>query len=71
MDLLLIKRKGIISLLILMFLMKSWIRSESIIPCSMKAAEISAEGISIFKHDTKGKAAIGYQGLTMEVMQNE
>lgn len=44
---------------------------DSIIPCSTKAAEISAEGISIFKHDPKGKAAIGYQGLTMEVMQNE
>ena len=32
------------------------------IPRSVKAAEISAEGKSIFAHDPKGKVAEGYKG---------
>lgn len=41
------------------------------IPLSVRAAEISAEGISIYQHDPKGKAASAYQSLTMEVLANE
>ena len=38
------------------------------IPRSVRAAEISAEGKSIFLHDPKGKVAEAYQNLTKEVM---
>lgn len=41
------------------------------IPMSVKAAEISAEGISIYKHDPKGKVAASYESLTREVLTNE
>ena len=41
------------------------------IPRSVKAAEISAEGKSIFSHDPKGKAAEGYRNLTKEVLKIE
>lgn len=41
------------------------------IPLSVRAAEISAEGISIFKHDPKGKVAQAYECLTQEVLANE
>ena len=41
------------------------------IPRSVKAAEISAEGKSIFTHDPKGKVAEGYQSLTKEVLKIE
>ncbi len=41
------------------------------IPMSVKAAETSAEGVSIYKHDPKGKAAKAYQFLTEEVLGNE
>jgi len=41
------------------------------IPRSVKAAEISAEGKSIFSHDPKGKAADGYRNLTKEVLKIE
>ena len=34
------------------------------IPHSVRAAEISAEGKSIFVHDPKGKVAEGYKNLT-------
>ena len=44
---------------------------DNVIPLSVKAAEASAEGISIFKHCQKGKVAQAYQGLTMEVLENE
>jgi len=44
---------------------------DSVIPLSVKAAEATAEGISIFKHCPKGKVAQAYQGLTMEVLANE
>ena len=40
------------------------------IPRSVRAAEISAEGKSIFAHDPKGKVAEAYQTLTKEVMHN-
>lgn len=40
------------------------------IPHSVRAAEISAEGKSIFKHDPKGKVAEAYQVLTKEVVQD-
>jgi chromosome partitioning protein len=38
------------------------------IPASVRAAEISAEGISIYKHDPKGKVASAYYSLTEEVL---
>ncbi len=41
------------------------------IPLSVRAAEISAEGISIFTHDPKGKVAQAYESLTQEVLANE
>ena len=40
---------------------------ESSIPMSVRAAETSAEGISIYLHDPKGKVARAYQSLTKEV----
>jgi chromosome partitioning protein len=41
------------------------------IPHSVRAAEISAEGKSIFAHDPKGKVAEGYKNLTKEVLKIE
>ena len=41
---------------------------EQPIPHSVRAAEISAEGRSIFDHDPKGKVAAAYQSLTREVL---
>ena len=41
------------------------------IPMSVRAAEISAEGVSIYEHDPKGKVAFAYQSLTEEVISNE
>ena len=38
------------------------------IPMSVRAAEISAEGRSIFSHDPKGKVAEAYRVLTKEVL---
>ena len=43
----------------------------SSIPMSVRAAEISAEGTSIYKHDPYGKVAKAYQSLTEEVLGNE
>ena len=40
------------------------------IPRSVRAAEISAVGKSIFQHDPKGKVAEAYKALTKEVMAN-
>ena len=40
------------------------------IPLSVRAAEISAEGKSIFAHDPKGKVAAAYKELTQEVLAN-
>lgn len=41
------------------------------IPHSVRAAEISAEGKSIFSHDPKGKVATAYRALTQEVIKVE
>ena len=41
------------------------------IPYSVRASEISALGISIYKHDPKGKVARAYRSLTKEVIGNE
>ena len=41
------------------------------IPHSVRAAEISAEGKSIYAHDPKGKVAAAYRDLTQEVMKLE
>ena len=40
------------------------------IPRSVRAAEISAEGKSVFAHDPKGKVAEAYRALTKEVLRN-
>ena len=40
------------------------------IPRSVRAAEISAEGVSIYKHDPVGKVADAYRSLTKEVLAN-
>lgn len=44
---------------------------ENSIPISVRAAEISAEGVSIYQHDPKGKVASAYQSLTREVLCDE
>ena len=41
------------------------------IPRSVRAAEISAEGKSIYAHDPKGKVAAAYRALTQEVIKIE
>lgn len=43
---------------------------ENVIPMSVRAAESPAEGISIYKHDGKGKVAQAYEALTEEVVNN-
>lgn len=40
------------------------------IPRSVRAAEISAEGVSIFAHDPGGKVAAAYKALTKEVIRD-
>lgn len=40
------------------------------IPRSVRAAETSAVGVSIFRHDPRGKVAEAYQKLTKEVLDN-
>ncbi len=44
---------------------------ENSIPISVRAAEISAEGISIYRHDPKGRVADAYRFLTEEVLGDE
>lgn len=44
---------------------------ENSIPMSVREAEISAEGVSIYKHDPNGKVASAYKSLTKEVLCNE
>jgi len=44
---------------------------QSVIPRSVRAAEISAEGKSIYLHDPKGKVAQAYTELTKEVIAVE
>ena len=41
------------------------------IPFSVRAAETSIEGKSIFAHDGRGKVAAAYENLTKEVLENE
>jgi chromosome partitioning protein len=41
------------------------------IPRSVKAAETSANGVSIFTHDPNGKVAAAYQSLVKEVLLDE
>ena len=41
---------------------------DSIIPLSIRAAETSAEGRSIYLHDPAGKVSAAYAALTREVM---
>lgn len=41
---------------------------ESIIPLSIRAAETSAEGRSIYLHDPAGKVSAAYAALAREVM---
>lgn len=43
---------------------------ESDIPRSVRVAETSVEGVSIFKHDPGGKVADAYRSLTKEVLAN-
>ena len=43
---------------------------EKSIPLSVRVAECSALGISIYKNDPKGKAARGYESLTREILDN-
>ena len=40
------------------------------IPMSVRAAETPAMGVSIYKHDAKGKVAAAYEALTEEVANN-
>lgn len=44
---------------------------KNVIPMSVKAAETSAEGISIYTHCPKGKVSMTYMNLTQEVMSDE
>ena len=44
---------------------------ENVIPLSVKVAEASAEGKSIYSHCPKGKVSIAYEKLTQEVLENE
>lgn len=40
------------------------------IPKSVRAEETTAEGISIFQHDPKGRVAAAYEALTQEIIRN-
>jgi chromosome partitioning protein len=42
---------------------------DNTIPLSVRAAEISAEGTSIYAHDPHGKVAQAYESLTREVLK--
>ena len=44
---------------------------DTVIPMSVKAAETSAEGVSIFSHCLNGKVAKAYEAITQEVMADE
>ncbi len=43
---------------------------ETAIPFSIRAAETSAEGVSIYKHDPKGRVAEAYKKLVEEVIDD-
>ena len=40
------------------------------IPQSIRVTECASEGVSIYKYDPKGKAAVGYESLTQEILEN-
>lgn len=44
---------------------------DTYIPMSVKAAECSSEGVSIYVHEPKGKVADAYRRLTQEVISHE
>ena len=44
---------------------------KSEIPISVRAAETSIEGTSIYMHNPSGKVAKAYENLTKEVIANE
>ena len=44
---------------------------ETYIPLSVRAAETSAVGKSIYEHDPEGKIALAYMSLTKEVLEHE
>ena len=44
---------------------------ETYIPLSVRAAETSSEGKSIYVHDPSGKSALAYKSLTKEVLEHE
>ena len=44
---------------------------DTAIPRSVRAAECSAHGESIFRHDPKGKVADAYRSLTVEVIKDD
>ena len=44
---------------------------ENVIPLSVKVAEASAEGKSIYCHCPNGKVSMAYEKLTLEVLENE
>ncbi len=41
------------------------------IPMSVRAAETSAEGVSIYRYDPNGRGAGAYRSLTEEVLHDE
>jgi chromosome partitioning protein len=43
---------------------------KTLIPVSVRASEISAEGSSIYQYDPRGKAAAAYRTLTEEVISH-
>lgn len=42
----------------------------TVIPLSVKAKEATVSGVSVFKHDEKGKITEAYQSLTQEVLSD-
>lgn len=44
---------------------------EEVIPMSVRAAEASAAGVSIYEHDRSGKVALAYEIITREVAAHE
>lgn len=62
--------KGILELLDIAYGKKIRVYKNKI-PASVRAAEISAEGKSIFVHDPKGKVAKAYKSFAEEVLANE